>query len=102
MKKFMLNNKIWFWILVLVLLVSGCAPGPPPPPVFPGLEWIIVAVLVIAAGILLWRKLDVSRPSKDDHLTEVLNEMNRQLKNLEDKIDKLLEMSKKTDKKNKK
>lgn len=86
----------------MVLLVSGCAPGPPPPPVFPGLEWIIVAVLVIAAGILLWRKLDVSRPSKDDHLTEVLNEMNRQLKNLEDKIDKLLEMSKKTDKKNKK
>jgi len=102
MKKFMLNNKIWFWILVLVLLVSGCAPGPPPPPVFPGLEWIIVAVLVIAAGILLWRKLDVSRPSKDDHLTEVLNEMNRQLKNLEDKIDKLSEMSKKPDEKNKK
>jgi len=99
MKKFMKKGKKWFWLLVITIMVTGCAPGPPPPPIFPGLEWIIVAVLVIAAGILLWRKLDVSQPAKEDHLTEVLNAINQRMKILEEKIDKLEEMSKKKNEK---
>ena len=100
MKKFLQKSKKWLGLPALVLLVTGCAPGPPPPPVFPGFEWIIVAVLVIAAGVLLWRKLDVSRPTKDDHITEVLNDIHRQLKTLEKKMDKLEKRNKKEDKKN--
>ena len=98
MKQILLKNKKWLALPVLALLATGCAPGPPPPPVFPGFEWIIVAVLVIAAGILLWRKLDVSQPKKEDHLTEVLNDIHHQLKNLEKKIDKLDKLNRKENK----
>ncbi len=88
MKQFLSKNKKWFWLSAVILLVTGCAPGPPPPPVFPGFEWIIVAVLVIAAGVLLWRKLDVSQPKKEDHFTEVLNDIHRRLRDIEEKLDK--------------
>lgn len=100
MKQFLLKNIKWLWLFVVVLLLTGCAPGPPPPPVFPGFEWIIVAVLVIAAGVLLWRKLDVSQPKKEDHFTEVLNDIHRRLKELEEKLDKLEKTDKKENKKN--
>jgi hypothetical protein len=100
MKRFIQKSKKWLWLPVIAFLVTGCAPGPPPPPVFPGFEWFIIAVLVMGAGILLWRKLDVSKPPKEDHLTEVLNEMNRQLKKLEEKLDNLEKISKKPDEKN--
>ncbi len=100
MKQFLTKNKKWLALPLLALLATGCAPGPPPPPLFPGFEWIIVAILIIAAGILLWRKLDVSQPKKEDHLTEVLNDIYRQLKNLEKKIDQLEKQNKKEDKSN--
>ncbi len=99
MKRLKERDFKWVFIVIVVLLATGCAPGPPPPPVFPGFEWIIVAVLVIAAGVLLWRKLDVSQPKKEDHLAEVLNAIHRQLKELEEKIDKLEKMDKKEKKK---
>ncbi len=89
----------WIFMFIVVLLATGCAPGPPPPPIFPGFEWIIVAVLVIAAGVLLWRKLDVSQPKKEDHFAEALNAIHHQLKELEEQIDRLEKMNKKEKKK---
>ncbi len=88
MKK-ILKSKKWLGLVFMGIILTACAPGPPPPPVFPGFEWMMVALLIIVAGVLLWRKLDVSHPKQEDHLSEVLNDIHRQLKKMEKKIEEL-------------
>jgi len=82
------KTKLIYFIGILALL-TGCAPGPPPPPpIFPGFEWVIIA-LVIFLGVILWKKYSAKEPLKTDYITEALNAINQQLKELEIKIDAL-------------
>ncbi len=93
-----LNILIYF--LGSIVLLTGCAPGPPPPlpPIFPGFEWIIIAV-VIFLGVFIWKRYSAKEPLKTNYITEALNAINQQLKQLEKKID---ELEKKQDQNNNK
>ncbi len=74
-----------------VFMLTGCAPGPPlppPPMIFPGFGWIIIG-LIVFLSIVLWKKIPPNEPIKIDYLTEAINAINKQLKELEKKIDEL-------------
>ncbi len=84
------NRKI-VYLLGLIFLLTGCAPGPPLPPpplIFPGFGWLIIG-LIIFLFIFLWKKYESDKPIKTDYLTEAINAINQQLKELEKKIDEL-------------
>ncbi len=86
-----MNNKSkktkWIYFISIVLLFAGCALGPPPP-IFPGFEWLIIAI-VIWIGIFLWNKYSYEKPEEPSYLTETLNAINQRLKELEEKINEL-------------
>ncbi len=82
-----MKRKIIYFIAIFPLL-NGCAPGPPPPPIFPGFEWVIIAV-VIFLGFFLWKRLSTQKPLETNYITDALNAINQQLKELEKKIDEL-------------
>ncbi len=87
MNKKLKITKLIYFLSILVLLTS-CAPGPPLPPIFPGFEWVIIA-LVIFLGVILWKRYLTQEPLKTNYITEALNAINQQLKELEKKIDEL-------------
>jgi hypothetical protein len=82
-KKSYLSRLIYFFIAAVLL--TGCAPGPPPPPIFPGFEWLIIVIAVLAA-VIIWKEYISANPRKTEHLTEALNEIHQQLKELEKKL----------------
>ncbi len=87
MKKISKKTKLIYLSGILVFLTS-CAPGPPPPPIFPGVEWIIIAV-VIFLGVFLLKRVPVKKPEETNYITDALNAINQQLKELEKKIEEL-------------
>ena len=87
MNKTSKKTKLIYSLGILAFLTS-CAPGPPPPPIFPGFEWVIIAV-VIFLGVFLWKKYLTKEPLKTNYITEALNAINQQLKELEKKMDEL-------------
>ncbi len=91
----------YFSLIIFFADLAGCAPGPPPPPppIFPGFEWLIIAI-VIFLGIVAWKKYSSTESLKTDYLTETLNAINKQLKQLEKKIEQLEENQTKEHKKN--
>jgi len=76
------------YFIGIIALLAGCTPGPPPPPIFPGFEWLIIG-FIIFVSIFLWKKISSKEPVKTDYLTEAINAINKQLKELEKKIDEL-------------
>ncbi len=81
------KTKLIYLLGVLVFLTS-CSPGPPPPPIFPGFEWVIIAV-VILLGVFLLQRVPTKKPLETNYITDALNAINQQLKELEKKIDEL-------------
>ena len=82
------KTKLIFLLGILVFLTS-CAPGPPPPPpIFPGFEWVIIAVAIFL-GIFLLKRASTKNPLETNYITDALNAINQQLKELEKKIDAL-------------
>ena len=79
-------QRIFF--IGIMAFVASCAPGPPPPPMFPGFEWLIIG-LIVFVSIFLWKEISFKEPLKTNYLTEAINAINRQLKELEKKIDEL-------------
>ncbi len=80
--------SILIYSLGILAFLTSCAPGPPPPPIFPGFEWVIIAV-VIFLGVFLWKRYSTQEPLKTNYITDALNAINQQLKELEKKIDAL-------------
>ena len=82
------KTKLIFLLGILVFLTS-CAPGPPPPPpIFPGFEWVIIAAIILF-GIFLLKTFSTKKPLETNYITDALNAINQQLKELEKKIDAL-------------
>jgi len=80
------KTKLIYTLGILAFLTS-CTPGPPPP-IFPGFEWVIIAVLIFL-GVFLWKRYSTQEPLKTNYITDALNAINQQLKELEKKIDEL-------------
>ena len=76
------------YFLGIFIFITGCTPGPPPPPLFPGFEWLIIALAIFLA-VFLWKRYLTEKPLKTNYLTDALNAINQQLKILEKKIDEL-------------
>ena len=83
------NKTKLFYLLGILAFLTSCAPSmPPPPPIFPGFEWIIIAVIIFL-GVFLLKRTQDKKPEDTNYITDALNAINQQLKELEKKIDEL-------------
>jgi len=89
-------TKTRLFPLVLIPFIAGCAPGPPLPPLFPGFEWLIIALAIWLAAFL-WKKHISTEPLQSHYITEMLNAIHQQLNALEKRIELLEKRHKKNE-----
>ncbi len=77
---------------VFAFFISGCAyaPGPPPPGLGGMGMFIIGWIVIILLSLILyitWQKKTISKKNDESYVVNALNDMNKRLKEIEDKLE---------------